>query len=152
MLSPLKGIRGPAARRKPWSCGCLKANCVTPTSPPHGSTRGTRKAKSRCSRSCWSPFGVFQQIAEELSEAYDDADLGAAKRRRRAFASSYLQKLINLTIMLPPYSGGALSKVEASDAGVSERPSRFRQAAPYILASVFAASAVLATVLLWDVG
>ena len=46
-----------------------------------------------------------------------------------------------------PYSGDALSKVAASNTRVSGRPPLLRQAVPYAVA----ASAVLATVLLWNV-
>jgi hypothetical protein len=103
----------------------------------------------------------FKEIAEELapaddanvrgaanagSEAGGDREL-AAKRRRRDFAAKYLEKLINFTVMLRPYSGESLAKVAASNARVSGRPPLLRRAVPYVVA----ASAVLATVALWNV-
>jgi hypothetical protein len=103
----------------------------------------------------------FKEIAEELAPADDPNARGAAnagsetgenrelaaKRRRRDFAAKYLEKLINFTVMLRPYSGEALSRVAASNTRVSGRPPLLRQAVPYVVA----ASAVLATVLLWNV-
>jgi hypothetical protein len=78
----------------------------------------------------------FKEIAEEL-----------APGRRRDFAAKYLEKLINFTVMLRPYSGESLAKVASSNARVSGRPPLLRRAVPYVVS----VSAVLATVALWNV-
>jgi KAP family P-loop domain len=95
----------------------------------------------------------FKEIADELVESGDPAvdtqedKEQAAKGRRRGFARNYLLKLINLTVMLRPYSGEALANVATSTAKTSDGPSFLRQTGPYALI----AATVLASVLLWSV-
>ena len=97
----------------------------------------------------------FKEIAEELEDEDTHASSAvitkeskeqAARRRRRTFAHDYLLKLINLTVILRPYSGDSLAKVATASVR-AEGPSWIRQATPYALIAV----TILATVLLWNV-
>jgi photosystem II stability/assembly factor-like uncharacterized protein len=93
----------------------------------------------------------FKEIAEERddtsdAQADDDEEL-AARVRRRFFARNYLLKLINLTVMLRPYSADLLANVATTPAKVAGRPSFLQRVYPYTLIGL----SVVATVILWNV-
>ena len=90
----------------------------------------------------------FKEIAEELDGA-SDSQSGedkerAAKTRRRSFARNYLLKLINLTVMLRPYSADLLANLAITPARPTERPSLLRRVYPYALIGLAAALTIFA--------